>query len=64
MMRKIILCTFNIRWYMISFLYLLTSSLNSFLSRSAIWIKEMGIDQENRHVEVVFENNEIVIRKK
>ena len=34
------------------------------VSLPAVWIKEMDIDLENREVEVVFENNEIVIRKR
>jgi hypothetical protein len=34
------------------------------ISLPAVWIKEMGIDLENREVEVIFENNEIVIRKR
>lgn len=34
------------------------------LSLPAIWIKEMGVDLNDREVEVVFENNEIIIRKK
>ena len=34
------------------------------LSLPALWIKEMDINLENREVEVVFENNEIIIRKK
>lgn len=28
------------------------------------WIKEMGIDEENREVEVSFDNGKIVIQKK
>ena len=28
------------------------------------WVREMGIDQDNRQVKVVFENNEITIKKK
>lgn len=34
------------------------------ISLPAVWIKEMGIDLENREVEVIFDNNEIVIRKR
>ncbi|GAA0234749.1 AbrB/MazE/SpoVT family DNA-binding domain-containing protein [Metaclostridioides mangenotii] len=28
------------------------------------WIKEMGIDEENREVEVTFEGNKITMQKK
>ena len=28
------------------------------------WIKELGIDQDNRNVEVAFENGKIIIEKK
>lgn len=34
------------------------------LSLPALWIKEMDINLENREIEAVFENNEIIIRKK
>lgn len=34
------------------------------LALPATWIKEMGINLDDREVEVVFENNEIIIRKK
>lgn len=34
------------------------------VSLPAIWIKEMGLNLDNRDIEVVFENNEIIIRKK
>lgn len=33
------------------------------ISLPIAWIREMGIDQENRKVKVVFENNEIKIKK-
>lgn len=33
------------------------------ISLPIAWIREMGIDQENRKVKVIFENNEIRIRK-
>lgn len=41
-----------------------SGSITPRLSLPAIWIKEMGLDLENREVEVAFENNEILIRKK
>ena len=34
------------------------------ISLPAVWIKEMGIVLEDREVEVIFENNEIVIKKR
>lgn len=34
------------------------------ISLPAKWIKEMGIDIDNRDVEVVFEDNKIIIKKK
>lgn len=32
------------------------------LALPALWIKEMGLNIENRNVEVVFENNQITIK--
>ena len=40
------------------------NALSYKLTLPVAWIKEMGIDLENREVEVIFENNEIVIRKR
>ncbi|WP_317412659.1 AbrB/MazE/SpoVT family DNA-binding domain-containing protein [Clostridium baratii] len=39
-------------------------SITPKMTLPAVWIKEMGINIENREVEVVFENKEIIIRKK
>ncbi|WP_343101920.1 AbrB/MazE/SpoVT family DNA-binding domain-containing protein [Romboutsia sp. MSSM.1001216sp_RTP31141st1_G3_RTP31141_220114] len=38
-------------------------SLTTRVTLPIAWIKEMGIDEENRKIEVVFENNEIRIKK-
>ncbi len=38
-------------------------SLTTRVTLPIAWIKEMGIDQENREVEVTFENSEIRIKK-
>lgn len=40
-----------------------SGSLTPRISLPMSWIKEMGIDQENRKVEVTFENGEIRIKK-
>ncbi|WP_195940925.1 AbrB/MazE/SpoVT family DNA-binding domain-containing protein [Romboutsia sp. 1001713B170131_170501_G6] len=33
------------------------------ISLPATWVKEMGLDKENREVEVIFENSQIIIKK-
>ncbi|UUC40235.1 AbrB/MazE/SpoVT family DNA-binding domain-containing protein [Clostridioides difficile] len=41
-----------------------SGSLSPKISLPATWIREMNITQEEREVEVYFENNEIRIKKK
>lgn len=41
-----------------------SGSLSPKISLPTTWIKEMNITQEEREVEVYFENNEIRIKKK
>ncbi|VIB43238.1 putative PemI [Clostridioides difficile] len=41
-----------------------SGSLSPKISLPATWINEMNITQEEREVEVYFENNEIRIKKK
>lgn len=40
-----------------------SGSITPRISLPATWIKEMGIDMENREVEVNFENGKIIIVK-
>lgn len=39
------------------------ANLSAKLSIPNAWLKEMGIDTENREVEVIFINNQIIIKK-
>lgn len=40
-----------------------SGSITPKISLPSTWIREMGLDKENRKVEVVFENGEIKIKK-
>lgn len=40
-----------------------SGSITPKISLPSTWIREMGLDKENRKVEVVFENDEIKIKK-
>lgn len=40
-----------------------SGSITPKISLPSTWIREMGLDKENRKVEVMFENGEIKIKK-
>lgn len=40
-----------------------SGSITPKISLPSTWIREMGLDKENRKVEVIFENDEIKIKK-
>jgi hypothetical protein len=41
-----------------------SGSINTRISLPITWLKEMGITQDNKEVEVTFEGNKITIQKK